>query len=209
MLQHGCASVALPDRGIIDVSATLQQMSSTRLDRWRTLVTAARIPTRRTSLTSPVVDYEPPPVPGLPTGPCPPPSPAALRRRTPRPLRPVPRLGAGDRRRGSAARSGRLRRRRTAPGARSDRPPKAGGATAPASGACAVRRRGRVGRPRHRSMAPPSCGGCDCGRCDVHCGEARATEVFATYSRGTRVRAIAGRVQLVNGRWVMTALQIG
>jgi hypothetical protein len=40
-------------------------------------------------------------------------------------------------------------------------------------------------------------------------GEATAAEVFATYSRGRRVRAIAGRVELVNGRWMVTALQIG
>jgi hypothetical protein len=40
-------------------------------------------------------------------------------------------------------------------------------------------------------------------------GETTAAEVFATYSRGRRVRAIAGRVELVNGRWMVTALQIG
>jgi hypothetical protein len=40
-------------------------------------------------------------------------------------------------------------------------------------------------------------------------GEVAAAEVFATYSRGARVRAIAGRVELVAGRWTVTALQIG
>jgi hypothetical protein len=207
MLQHGCAT-ALPDRGIIDVSVTLQQMSSTRLDRWRILVTAARIPTRRTSLTSPVVDYEPPPVPGLPTGPCPPPSPAALRRRTPRPLRPVlasaPETGdVAPPRAAAVFADAALRRvlevtdrRRPVAQLRPLLAPAlfdavaASVAKAPLGGAAVLR------RVRLRSV-------------DVHCGEARATEVFATYSRGTRVRAIAGRVQLVNGRWVMTALQIG
>lgn len=36
-----------------------------------------------------------------------------------------------------------------------------------------------------------------------------AAEVFATYTRGPRVRAIAGRVEIVAGRWQMVALQIG
>jgi hypothetical protein len=40
-------------------------------------------------------------------------------------------------------------------------------------------------------------------------GEATAAELFATYSRGRRVRAIAGRVELVNGRWTIVALQVG
>lgn len=36
-----------------------------------------------------------------------------------------------------------------------------------------------------------------------------AAEVFATYTRGPRVRAIAGRIELVAGRWQVVALQIG
>jgi hypothetical protein len=40
-------------------------------------------------------------------------------------------------------------------------------------------------------------------------GETSAAEVFATYTRGDRVRAIAGRVELVGGRWVVVALQVG
>ena len=39
--------------------------------------------------------------------------------------------------------------------------------------------------------------------------EVDAAEVFATYTRGPRVRAIAGRVELVAGRWQVVALQIG
>lgn len=34
-------------------------------------------------------------------------------------------------------------------------------------------------------------------------------EVFATYTRGSRVRALAARIELVDGRWQMVALQIG
>lgn len=36
-----------------------------------------------------------------------------------------------------------------------------------------------------------------------------AAEVFATYTRGSRVRAIAARVEIVSGRWQMVALQLG
>ncbi|MGV9797951.1 Rv3235 family protein [Mycobacterium sp. NPDC003449] len=36
-----------------------------------------------------------------------------------------------------------------------------------------------------------------------------AAEVFATYTRAGRVRAIAARVEIRGGRWQMTALQIG
>ena len=36
-----------------------------------------------------------------------------------------------------------------------------------------------------------------------------AAEVFATYTRGQRVRAVAGRIEVAQGRWRMVALQIG
>lgn len=36
-----------------------------------------------------------------------------------------------------------------------------------------------------------------------------AAELFATYTRGARVRAIAGRIELCSGRWQLTALQLG
>ncbi len=36
-----------------------------------------------------------------------------------------------------------------------------------------------------------------------------AAEIFATYTRGARVRAIAGRIELRSGRWRLTALQLG
>jgi hypothetical protein len=40
-------------------------------------------------------------------------------------------------------------------------------------------------------------------------GEATAAEVFASYTRSRRVHAIAGRIEVVGGRWLVTALQIG
>ncbi len=36
-----------------------------------------------------------------------------------------------------------------------------------------------------------------------------AAELFATYTRGERIRAIAGRIELRSGRWQLTALQLG
>ena len=36
-----------------------------------------------------------------------------------------------------------------------------------------------------------------------------AAEVFATYSRGRRIRAIAGRIEVREGRWRLVALQVG
>lgn len=36
-----------------------------------------------------------------------------------------------------------------------------------------------------------------------------AAELFATYTRGARVRAIAGHIELRSGRWQLTALQVG
>jgi hypothetical protein len=36
-----------------------------------------------------------------------------------------------------------------------------------------------------------------------------AAEVFATYTRGQRVRAIAARIEFTSGRWQLTALQVG
>jgi hypothetical protein len=165
-------------------------------------VTTSRIPTRRPQLTSPVVDYEPPPVvPGA----CPPPSPAALRRRTPRQLRPlpVPAADIGPPRAATVFAAGALRRvlevadrRRPVAQLRTLLTPSLIDAVAlltrfrPVGGAAVLR------RVRLRSVA-------------VVDGEATAAEVFASYTRGDRVRAIAGRVEVVDGRWLVTALQIG
>src|SRR3954471_10397969 len=70
----------------MNVSATLQQMPSLSHRTLESILTASGIFQERPSLTTPIIDCEPPPV-GVTA--CPPPSPAALHRRTPRPLRPV------------------------------------------------------------------------------------------------------------------------
>lgn len=210
MPHHRCTR-ASSGRGIMKASATLQQMSSIRLDRWRAAVTASRIPTRRTSFTSPIVDYEPPPVGVLPANPCQQPSPTALHRHTSRPLRSIPALAAVRPQTGelpppraaAVFADTALRRvlevtdrRRAVAQLRTLLAPALFDAVAASTrtgsgGGAAVLRRVRL-----RSA-------------EVHDGEATAAEVFATYSRGRRVRAIAGRVELVNGRWLVVALQIG
>jgi hypothetical protein len=40
-------------------------------------------------------------------------------------------------------------------------------------------------------------------------GAATAVEVFATFSRGPRLHAAAGRIEIVGGRWQFVALQLG
>jgi hypothetical protein len=40
-------------------------------------------------------------------------------------------------------------------------------------------------------------------------GEVTAAELFGTYTRGDRVRALAGRIEVISGRWRVVALQIG
>ena len=158
---------------------------------------------KRSALVSPIVDYEPPPLSPLPM-PCPPPSPGALRRRDSRQLRPgrvvceppPPRAAAvyadaalrcvlevSDRRRPIAA----LRTLLTAPLIDSV---VALGRTPSEEGAAVLR------RIRVRTA-------------DVMDGEAMAAEVFGTYTRGNRVRALAGRIELNHGRWRLVALQLG
>ena len=180
------------------------------------------------AFTAPVVDYEPPPfdvaavrpLPGVPPRPrCSgaPQLPAALRHPAPRPpsLRaaspPPPKRAASARFRSCAASGGgRLRRRGTAPGARGDRPTQADRSAAADADAPAAGHGLRAGagagpdkaavlrRVRLRTAAV-----------DERMPEPGAAEVFATYTRGRRVRAIAGRIEVKEGRWRVVALQIG
>ena len=46
-------------------------------------------------------------------------------------------------------------------------------------------------------------------RCRVRMVDAEAGELFATYTRGQRVRALAGRIECRDGRWRIVALQLG
>lgn len=165
-------------------------------------MTASPLPSHRPSFTTPVINYEPP-LTGPPTR-CPTPAPAALHRHAPRPLRPVVDPPVAD-----------------------PAPPRAAAVFADA----ALRRvlevidRRRplaqlrpllspmlidtiVALPRSRTTAAATLRRV---RLRPSGSDASAAEVFATYTRGDRVRALAARVELVAGteRWQITALQIG
>jgi hypothetical protein len=182
-------------------------------DCWRLTVTASRIPTSHPSpvaslapahpFTSPIIDYEPPLV-GAPA--CPPPTPAALHRHTPRRLRAVPAVPAKESpppRAAAVFADTALRRvlevadrRRPVAQLRPLLTPALIDAvvamtrTTPTDGAAVLR------RMRLRTAVSAD-------------GEATAAEVFGTYTRGRRVKAIAGRIEVIGGRWLVTALQIG
>jgi hypothetical protein len=171
---------------------------------------ASSVPVERAASTWPILDYEPSPVGVAPL--CPSPSPAALRRHTPRPLRPVVVSAPPPHRE-----------------LRELSPPRAAAVFADT----ALRRvlevtdRRRPANQIRRLLAPtvydaimaqppsPSSDGAAVLRrvrlrtAEAVDGEATAAEVFATYTRGARVRAIAGRIEVVRGGWLVVALQIG
>jgi Family of unknown function (DUF6459) len=172
-------------------------------------MTASRVPPERTSFTSPIIDYEPPP---LGSGPpmtdlggqvpaCPPPSPAALHRHTPRRLSAVaPRAVVREPRPPHAAvvfADAALRRvlevaDRRRPVAQL-RP-----LVAPALIDAVV----ALAHTRHTATATLR-------RVRLRMVDDDAAEVFASYTRGKRVRAIAARVERHRERWRIVALQVG
>lgn len=159
-------------------------------------------PARRSSFTSPVIDYEPAPVGTAPaaTG-CPPPSSAALRRHTPRRMRAPHAPQAAPPRAAVVFADSALRRVLEVVDRR--RPlahlkPMLAPALLDSVGALC---RARPGAP-HGAAAKLA-------RMRLHQAQPGAAEVSATYVRGERVRAIAARVELTGGRWQVTALQIG
>jgi hypothetical protein len=190
---------------------TLQQMSPICLDRWRRAVTASRIPIDNTSFTSPVVDYEPPPIGILPPTTCPVPrtsKPVGLHRRAARPLRPVSPAPTSPRdplppRAAAVFADAALRRvlevtdrRRPAAQLRSLLAPAQFDAVASVARSGCHEHPAVLRRVRLRAVTATG-------------AEVTAAEVFATYTRSNRVRAIAGRVELVGGRWLLVAVHIG
>jgi hypothetical protein len=160
-------------------------------------MTASPYSPEPTSFTSPIVDYEPAPV-GVTA--CPPPSPAALHRRMPRPLRSV-----------------------TAHPVREPNAPHEALVFADA----ALRRVLEV-VDRRRPIAQlrplvtpalvdivialartPHTGSATLRRVRLRMVTDEAAEVFATYTRDRRLRAIAARVDRINERWRIVGLQIG
>jgi Family of unknown function (DUF6459) len=159
-------------------------------------MTASRIPHEPPSFTTPIIDCEPPPV-GITA--CPPPSPAALHRRTTRSLRPVPHP------------------------IREPMPPRAALVFADA----ALRRllevvdRRRPIAQLRPLVAPslidavtaltraPQSAAATLRRVRVRMIDTDAAEVFGSYTRGPRVLAIAGRIELHRDRWRIVAIQLG
>lgn len=172
-------------------------------------MTASKSPSDQAALVSPVIDYEPAPVGSAPA-PCPPPTRAALRRRTSRPpQRPVVHAASPE-----------------------PAPPRAAVVFAEA----ALRRilevvdRRRPLAQLHGVVAPalidtvleltrsPHSAAARLQRVRVRMVGDRDTvagEVFATYTRGPRVRAVAARIAPTHtradgaNRWRVVALQIG
>jgi hypothetical protein len=159
-------------------------------------MTASPISPEPTSFTSPIVDYEPAPV-GVTA--CPPPSSAALRRRTPRPFR----LTAHPVREPSTSHEALV------------------------FADAALRRVLEVVDRRRpiaqlRSLVSPALidtvialaqtphtGTATLRRVRLRMVNDEAAEVFASYTRGQRLRAIAARVDRINDRWRIVGLQIG
>ena len=173
-------------------------------------MTASRISSEPVSLTTPIIDCEPPPV-GITA--CPPPSPAALHRRTPRPS-PCPSGGWAPSLRGEYPQR---------PVPRDPLPPRAAVVFADV----ALRRVLEVVDRRRpitqlRPLVTPALidtvtaltraphtAAATLRRVRVRMVDGEAAEVFATYTRAHRVRAIAGRIEHADERWRIVALQIG
>ena len=171
-------------------------------------MTASRILFRTGALTAPVVDYEPPPLDAaIAPVPCQAPTPAGLHRRVRRPPWAVERVDASPPPEASVV---------------SPPPPEAAAFTDAALRRVleVIDRRRPIAQLRPmlappvldmvftmtRSAAPDKAAVLRRVRLR---GTEAAAEVFATYTRGQRVRAIAGRVEVRDGRWHMVALQIG
>jgi hypothetical protein len=165
-------------------------------------MTASRTPAERPSLVSKVIDFEPPPV-GVAA--CR--STTALRRRTPRPLRPVPRAPVRETAPPQAAiafTDTALRRvlevidrRRPVAQLKTLLAPSVIDTvialTRSSSTAAATLRRVRLRMVDATDPDAPD----------------SAAEVFGTYTRGPRVHAIAGRIAQTGDRWRIVALQLG
>jgi hypothetical protein len=176
-------------------------------------LTASQIPFRPGAFTTPVVDYEPPPfdaftpsfdVAGSPA-PCPVPTSAALHRSPRRALRPVEVAAARDAPPPAAAAFADavlrrvlevIDRRRPIAQLRPMLTPQLLDMVFVLTRAAGPDKAAVLRRVRLRTACV-----------DEH--QATAAEVFAMYTRGERVRAIAGRIEVTEGRWRMVALQIG
>jgi hypothetical protein len=163
-------------------------------------LTTSQIPFEPGAFTTPVVDYEPPPIGGAGNPPFPTPSPAVLHRPARRLLRAVDRVEAAPPREAATFADAVLRRvlevidrRRPIAQLRTMLTPPLLDTVFALTHSAGTDKAAVLRRVRLRATA----------------AEPAAAEVFATYTRGQRVRAIAGRVEIKEGRWRLVALQVG
>ncbi len=199
----------------MDGSATLRQMVLFRRLLESPKMTTAHTPSvgAPAALVSPVIDYEPPPA-GQPA--CPPPTPQALRRHTPRRLRAVSGAAARESAPPRAAvvfADAALRRvleiidrRRPVAQLRPILAPEltdivVAMARSSHTGTRHDERGNAATLQRIRlRMVDDSCPAGSGGP---------AAEVFGTYTRGRRVRALAARIAVRQDRWRIVAIHIG
>lgn len=179
------------------------------------MTASPRPPRPPASFTSPVIDCEPPPEPIQPVTTaasaatrnrtCPPPSAADLRRGSGRPgLRPAQAIGCEPPPSREAAAFADAALRRVLEVIDRRRPvgqlrPLVGPTLVDAIVALAQTPRSAAATLRRVRLRPVDRDG----------GHPQAAEVFATYTRDRRTHAIAARVENVEGRWQLVALQIG
>ncbi|WP_208301288.1 Rv3235 family protein [Mycobacterium sp. DL440] len=160
---------------------------------------------RRLPLTAPVIDCEPPALPlggtpaDLPAPPAPCPAPTVLHGHNPRRLRLVSPETDGQVQPG-AAQFADMALRRVLEVVDRRRPPSQlkslmSQLLLDAVIASTASRHGTTASLRRVGLRPAA--------------SPEAAELFATYTRGPRVRAIAGRIETRSGRWQLTALQLG
>ena len=160
------------------------------------------------SLTAPVIDYEPPvqplgtgasPTTSPPPAPSPCAAPATLRRRVPRRLRLVEPPPEQQLHPGATQFAGMALRRVLEVIDRRRTPAQLRPLMSPLLVDVVLAQ----AQSRHRAVATLQ-------RVRLRTATDPTTaEVFATYTRGTRVRAVAARIEFRSGRWQLTALQLG
>lgn len=158
------------------------------------------LPAQRRPFTAPVIDYEPAPVRNPDAALCPAPSPSAVHRSTPRRRRPTRTPVADPPPPRAAVVFADVALRRILEVLDRRRPLTQ---LRPVLAPALFDTVGALTRVRHGHPATMR-------RVRLRSDGATAAEVYATYRRGERVRAIAARIELAgDGRWRVVALQIG
>jgi uncharacterized protein DUF6459 len=157
-------------------------------------MTASRTPAERPSLISPVIDYEPPPIGNAACRSAP-----TLRRRASRPLHVLTRPPGHESPPPATVAFADASLRRVLEVIDRRRPV---AQLRPLVAPALIDTVTALTRAHHTAAATLT-------RVRVRMVDDEAAELFATYTRAQRVRAIAGRIEQRDGRWRIVALQIG